>query len=282
MIVPRTAQDERTVAAHYDSLDAFYRSLWGDDIHHGLWATGRERPDEAVRRLTELVADSARLRAGDAVCDVGCGYGGTARLLADAYGCRVTGVTNSRAQYERAAAHAGGRGPAPRYVLRSWLDNGLAAGSFDAVIAIESLSHMADKAHAFGECARVLRPRGRLVVSDWMTPQAPGPVQIRLLLEPICREGHVPSLGSAAEYSRILAGAGLRVERIVDLTAKVRRTWTVVLRRAAVRLLRDPAARRTLGERGETGRGDVLSLLRIPVAFRTGALRYGVLVATRQ
>jgi tocopherol O-methyltransferase len=62
----------------------------------------------------------------------------------------------------------------------------------------------------------------------------------------------------------------------------VRRTWTVVLRRAAVRLLRDPAARRTLGERGETGRGDVLSLLRIPVAFRTGALRYGVLVATRQ
>jgi tocopherol O-methyltransferase len=282
VIVPRIAQDERIVAAHYDSLDTFYRSLWGEDIHHGLWITGRERPEEAVRRLTELVAASAGLRAGEAVCDLGCGYGGTARLLADVYACRVTGVTNSRAQYERAAAHSASRGPAPRYVLRPWEENGLASGSFDAVIAIESLSHVSDKAHAFAECARVLRPHGRLVISDWIAPEAPGSLQVRLLLEPICREGHLPSLGSAAEYSQMLARCGLRVERILDLTEKVRRTWTVALRRAAVRLLRDPTARRTVGERGETGRGDVLSLLRIPLAFRTGALRYGLVVAARR
>src|SRR5690606_41389965 len=64
-----------------------------------------EAPGAAVRRLVELVAERARIGAGAAVCDVGCGYGGTARQLAAERDARVTGWTLSAAQHDFAVRH---------------------------------------------------------------------------------------------------------------------------------------------------------------------------------
>ena len=52
------------VAAHYDDLDRFYREIWGEHVHHGLWTDPRSTPEEATRRLIDLVAGQARIRAG--------------------------------------------------------------------------------------------------------------------------------------------------------------------------------------------------------------------------
>ena len=102
------------VADHYDELDATYRDLWGEHVHHGLWLTGTETPETAVRQLVELVAEHARVGPGRRVCDVGCGYGATARMLQREYGARVSGITLSPAQYAHATAagtdEAGGGG----------------------------------------------------------------------------------------------------------------------------------------------------------------------------
>ena len=163
MICPKASPSPAAVAAHYDHLDRFYREIWGEHIHHGLWRSGRESPDLAVRQLITLVADRAGLETGMDVCDVGCGYGGTARLFARDYNARVTGLTIAPAQH----AFALGVDPAagnPAYLLRDWSDNRLPADSFDVVIAIESTEHMPDKAAFFNEAHRVLRPGGRLVV----------------------------------------------------------------------------------------------------------------------
>src|SRR6186713_2311289 len=95
-----TAQVERKhVASHYDELDHFYRDVWGEHVHHGLWLRGDETREQAVLQLTELVARNAEISAGTRVCDIGCGYGATARLLANR-GAKVTGVTVSPAQYK--------------------------------------------------------------------------------------------------------------------------------------------------------------------------------------
>ena len=82
MITPTAEPIPAAVAAHYDDLDRFYREIWGEHVHHGLWRSGRESPEVAVRQLITLVAERAEIAAGDLVCDVGCGYGGTARVLA--------------------------------------------------------------------------------------------------------------------------------------------------------------------------------------------------------
>src|SRR6516165_5194994 len=104
MITPTAEPDATAVAAHYDDLDRFYREIWGEHVHHGLWTETRATPEEAAHRLIEAVADQARIKAGDLVCDVGCGYGATARVLARDYGARVTALTISEAQHEYALA----------------------------------------------------------------------------------------------------------------------------------------------------------------------------------
>ena len=124
MITPRAPLSADATPRHYDELDRFYRELWGEHLHHGLWTTGRETPEQAVVALARLVAERAGVRPGAHVCDVGCGYGATARLLAREYGACVTALTIAPAQHAYATSHDG-EGDNPRYLLRDWLANAL-------------------------------------------------------------------------------------------------------------------------------------------------------------
>ena len=90
------------VARHYDQLDRFYREIWGDHVHHGLWLTGKETSDEATRNLTDAVVARAQLAPGMTLCDVGCGYGQTSRIIAREQQVKVTGLTVSPAQHQYA------------------------------------------------------------------------------------------------------------------------------------------------------------------------------------
>lgn len=274
MIHTDTTGDD--VAAHYDELDPFYRSLWGEHVHHGLWETGRESPLEAVATLSRFVARRAELENGDRVCDVGCGYGATARLLGSEYGAQVTGITISPKQHAAAAA-AGGAA----FVLGDWLENDFPNESFDAVIAIESTEHLPDVAKGIHEMARVLIPGGRLVICAWMAGPSPREWERRHLLEPICREGRLVGMGNEEDYRRWIAGAGLELQSTDDLSRQVRRTWPICIRRTIGALFRDPELRRFLLDDHERNRVFAITLMRIWIAYLTGALRYTVFTASK-
>jgi tocopherol O-methyltransferase len=274
IVAPRSRPVQASVAGHYDVLDEAYRRVWGEHVHHGLWSTGSETPEEAARALAVRVADAAGLGRGDRVVDVGCGYGATARLIAAERGAAVTGLTLSRAQ---ALGHPPVQGV--ELLVRDWLANDLPDGAFDAAISIEALSHMPDKPRAFAELGRVVRPGGRVAIVDWLTREQPGSRETRLLLRPICEEGHLPSMHSASEYEALLRDAGLEPTGFEDLSDRVWRTWVVVVRRLLPVLARD---RRLAGELLRSPeRVFALSLLRIPIAYRTGAMRLGLLTARR-
>jgi tocopherol O-methyltransferase len=267
------------VADHYDDLDRFYREIWGEHLHHGLFSQGHESPEQATRALADLVADLSQIVPGSQVCDVGCGYGATARLLFRERGARVTALSLSQAQLAYARAQTNGAGPT--YLLRNWLDNQLPDASFDAVIAIESSEHMEDKVAFFREAHRVLRPGGRMVVCAWLAAEAPHPLFVRHLLQPICSEGRLPSMGSAAEYRAFFAGAGLVLDNEQDLSREVKRTWPICVVRALRGLVREPSYRRWLLSGGSQNRVFALTLLRIWAAYESSAMRYGVFAAHR-
>jgi tocopherol O-methyltransferase len=277
MILPRTPQTTAAVAAHYNDLDAFYREVWGDHVHHGYWATGRETPAEAAEALVDLLADRLDLRPGLAVVDIGCGYGETARRLAAVWGVSVTGLTVSSAQANHAATKvaAGGR---VEIVLRDWLANGLPDACFDRAYAIESSEHIPDKQRFFDEAFRVLRPGGILAVYAWLSKTAPRPWEVRHLLEPICREGRLPGMGDEADYRAMAEAAGFRVELVSDISDRVRRTWSICLRRVVGKLATEARYRRFLMERTAENRVFALTLGRLLLAYRTRSMRYCLLV----
>lgn len=282
MITPRRPAAPVEVAAHYDGLDAYYRELWGEHVHHGLWLDPADHApvEVATRGLAEYVIGLARVGAGDRVIDVGCGYGATSRLLAREHGARVTGLTVSAAQAAYAAS-VGGRPGDPEILVRDWRENGLPDAGADAVVAIECLSHMPDKPRVFAELARVLKPGARLVLTDWLACAERRGWRDRLLLEPICDEGRLPSMHTAAEYGALLRGAGLEVERFEDLSRRMSRTWPIIVRRVLARAARDPAARRFLRDRAQEDRVFAATIPRIMAAYTTRAMVQGLFVARR-
>jgi tocopherol O-methyltransferase len=287
MIVPKHSSATgrpvaEQVAHHYDELDPFYRALWGEHLHHGLWCRGTESAAEATRQLAVTVATCARIQPSDNVCDIGSGYGGTSRLLAQTYGAQVIGLTLSSAQALYAhnqpmPAHA----PLPRYLQADWLANPLPAQHFHAALAIESTEHMADLRGCFAEAWRVLRPGGRLVVCAWLARPEASAAEVRYLLEPICREGRLARMGTAAEYQSLMQSVGFQVEQIQDVSTQVQRTWTVALQRLFVALGSDVQTWRYLLEAHRRERIFAWTVVRLWLAYRVGALRYAIFTAQR-
>lgn len=274
MILPNRAQHPGDVADHYDELDPIYRDIWGDHVHHGLWRTGRENATEAVEALSDHVG--ALLGLGGevpprALIDIGCGYGATARRFALRHGASVTGYTVSREQ----AGHA----PSTQRVtirVGDWLHNDLPDCGADAAYAIESSEHMADKPGFLAQAFRVLKPGGRLVICAWLAAEDAGPWAVRHLLEPICREGRLASMGTRAEYVEWAERAGFTLRSHEDVSRQVRGTWTICAGRFVGKLFTDPAYLRLVASRKTRNRIFALSLPRLIVAYHTGAMRYGV------
>lgn len=276
MIYPDETQKADAVAKHYNSLDPWYRKLWGDHIHHGLWKTGKESPERAVEQLVELIAHQAELKNGESVCDIGCGYGATAHLLHQKWGARVTGFSLSEKQLEIARA----KDPHSNYLLSDWLENKLPPNSFDLAISIESSEHMVDKLKFFTEAHRVLKPKGRLVVAAWLSKENPRPWEVRYLLEPICREGRLPSLGSVSDYTQLMLQAGFEKIEFEDLTSQVKKTWAICAFRL-LKELKNKEFRQFLFQQKPIDRIFAKTIFRILFAYQTRSMVYGIFKTRR-
>jgi tocopherol O-methyltransferase len=281
VIFPKQPQTTGAVAAHYDELDSFYREIWGEHVHHGYWATGLETPAEAALSLIDLLASRLRLAPGQRVCDIGCGYGATARYLAERHALDTIGVTISAAQVRRARSRAMATGSVS-IQLQDWIGNSFAPESFDRAYAVESSEHMADKQGFFNEAFRTLKPNGLFVVCAWLSRGEPRPWEVRYLLEPICREGRLPSMGDEADYRRFGEQAGFRVVQVEDLSDQVSRTWWICMRRALGKLVTEPRYLRFLLDRTAANRMFAVSLFRIMIAYRARSMRYCLFVFRRE
>ncbi len=276
MITPKRVQTTAAVAAHYDELDAFYREIWGEHVHHGFWATGDETVEQAVEALVDLLAARLELSAGREICDIGCGYGATAGYLAERFGVSVAGFSVSAAQVARARMIVPAAG-AVAFEVKDWLANGVAEKKFDRAYSVESSEHMPDKQKFFDEAYRVLKPGGVFAICAWLAADAPRPWEIRHLLEPICREGRLPGMGTEAEYREMAARAGFAVAGVEDISANVSRTWGICARRFLRMAVTKPRYLRFLVDRRQENRVFALTLFRLMLAYRTRAMRYCLL-----
>lgn len=267
------------IAAHYDDLDRYYRLIWGEHVHHGLWRSGRETAAQAVVALVHEMATRGAIGRGSRVCDAGAGYGAPARLLVDEYGAEVTAFTLSEAQY-RYASESPRRRPQLQFHRQNWLENRLPAESFDTVLSIESSEHM-EKAPFLQAAHRVLRPQGRLAVAAWLTAGKLAGWEKNHVIDPICVEGRLPELISGAEYCRRIEAAGFRLLDFTDVTKQVRRTWRHCALGVIHRVLTDGEARRFVFGQAEN-RVFAKSVFRLWAGYYTGTLRYGLFTAEKR
>ena len=169
----RAFESTASVAEAYDRWtdDQLLERLWGDHVHLGHYGSPpRARDFRAAKAdfVHELVRWSGldQLPPGSTVLDVGCGIGGSARILARDYGLNVLGISISPGQIQR-AQQLTPEGLSCRFAVMNALDLQLENASFDAVWSVEAGPHMPDKQRYADELLRVLKPGGLLAVADW-------------------------------------------------------------------------------------------------------------------
>ena len=268
------------VANKYDELDPFYRDIWGEHVHHGVWRTGKESDKEAAESLVAMAAEAGQMTADTRVCDVGCGYGATARILAERSGAQVTGVTLSPVQHRFAEKHNAIPGKTS-FVLGNWYENTFPDQSFDVVLSVESMEHMPDLPAYFAEAWRLLKPGGRVVVCAWMSCENPTPGQKRLLIDACCREGQLAGIRPLSEFQKAVEGAGFTQFHNEDLSQQVKRTWPLCAIRTLKGFFTNPAYIKFVFKPNNRNRTYIFMLYRMWLGYNIGVMRYGVFSAVK-
>jgi ubiquinone/menaquinone biosynthesis C-methylase UbiE len=171
----------------------------GDSLHPGGLA------------LTSRLAAYLGIRASSDVLDAGSGLGATAVHLSRTIGCRVTGVTLEDEGIAVGSELARREGVEDRV---SWVRSDiqkieLEAKSFDFILVECVLSIIADKAGALRRLHRLLKPGGRLGLTD-VTVSGTLPSRLQGLLATV---GCVGGALSPAGYRALLEAEGYVVER---------------------------------------------------------------------
>ena len=161
--------------------------------------------------LTAALATSA-----DHVLDAGSGIGGTARLLAAEYGCRVTAIDLTAeycdtARWLNGLVHLQGR---IEVIEGDVTDLPLPDAGFDLVVSQHVQMNIADKPRLYSEARRVLRPGGRLALWD-ATAGPQQPIHFPVPWADIPERSH---LVTPDELDATLRGAGFKIDTWNDLT----------------------------------------------------------------
>ena len=208
----RKYTSSKNVASAYDSWtqDKLLERLWGEHIHLGFYPPNKniDFREAKVQFVHELVSWSGldKLPRGSRVLDVGCGIGGSSRILANYYGFNVTGITISPAQVKRAKELTPYECKCNFKVMDA-LDLKFEEGSFDGVWSVEAGAHMNNKTKFADQMLRTLRPGGYLALADWnsrdLQTQPPSMLE-KIILKQLLEQWVHPKFMSIKDFSTIL------------------------------------------------------------------------------
>jgi ubiquinone/menaquinone biosynthesis C-methylase UbiE len=210
--------------AYYDSseADAFYQTIWGgQDIHIGLYRDDVEPIADASRRTVDTMA--ARLAGVDEtsrILDIGAGYGGSARFLADRFGCRVICLNLSETQnaLNRTLTAEVGLTDQVSVVYGDFENIPEPDNSFDFVWSQDAILHSGNRTRVLDEVRRVLVDDGQFIFTDPMQSETcPDGV-----LQPILDRIQLSTLGSFGFYRTELGARGFEESGTEDLTNQLR------------------------------------------------------------
>jgi 27-O-demethylrifamycin SV methyltransferase len=273
-------QQEYEPAAHYDRVTEAWGLLLGDELHWGVFRTGDESLEEATGELTTRMIQAAQLAPGQRVLDVGCGSGAPARRLATEHGVEVLGITTSQIGVETATVESARLSVAGvMFEQRDGTDNGLPDASFDRAWVLESSHLMPDRRGLISECARVLKPGGRIALCDLIRRRDIPFAELKERRDDfaVLRAAFgAARMDTLQMYAELMEEAGLVVDQVVDITAETLPTldrWRSTAdehREAVVQLL---------GQESLDTFEDSLGILE--GFWRDGTLGYGLISAAK-
>jgi ubiquinone/menaquinone biosynthesis C-methylase UbiE len=209
-----TNRSDRDLSAE---INRFYNRNWpifseyvgySDFANFGYWEPGIETPQQACENLMEKLLAFIPKKEGT-ILDVACCKGATTRHLLNYYSPEaVSGIDISGQRLETARANA----PGCKFLRMSATDLEFEENSFDNIICVEAAFHFKTREKFIREAIRVLKPGGRLVLTDiLLSSWAEGESPLRF------EENVVKNL---EDYKQLFCRAGFTSVRVIDATTQ--------------------------------------------------------------
>lgn len=235
------ARDAHAIQSHYDVGNEFY-ALWLDPAmvySCAYFPTGSESLAEAQRAKLDHICRKLRLRQGDRLLDIGCGWGGLIMHAAREYGVHAFGITLSPAQAEWAREHIRAAGLEDRCAVEIRDYRALAGlEPFDRIVSVGMCEHVGHaRLPGYFEAAwKALRPGGLFLNHCIVSGQDPTGGRRRSVRKFFWREGrftdrHVfpdgqlPVLGPMLEVAEAQGFETRDVESLREHYAQTLRHW---------------------------------------------------------
>ncbi len=203
----------------YATLTDASVEILGGNMHVGYWTDAGDDAsmEVATNRLTDLVIDKLNVHSGQRLLDVGCGNGAPAVRLVRSRDVDVVSIDIGAYQLQLAKERVRLEGLDDRITVQyaDVNDMPFEPESFDAAWSAECLIHVPDWTVALRNIARVLRPGGRLVVTDCVE-RAPVDADTRAFLDNYYASVHC-LYNKLDEIPGKVSDAGLELVELIEI-----------------------------------------------------------------
>lgn len=232
-------------------------------FNFGYWLQDTQNQNEACENLMARLLAFVPKTEG-AILDVACGTGGSTRRLLDHFaGSDVVGINISLKQLETSRTNV----PDCSFIRMDAARLALKDGRFNVAVCVESAFHFDTRDEFLREACRVLKPGGRLVLSDILTAR----IAVR-------RSGLLPKanrVNNLESYRNAYLKAGFQEVEVVDATNE---TW----RPFRQRLMRSLWQKFLSREMGVVTFGRVLIRVLVFVTLLSVTIQHYVLVSAKK
>ena len=167
------AGSRRNIRRHYDLSNAFFQTFLDDSMAYSsaMFNHPGERLETAQQNKCRTIIDKLHLSSDDHLLEIGCGWGGFAIEAVQRTGCRVTGITISKDQYDLARQRVRQAGLQDRVHIL-FRDYRKMNGHFEKIVSIEMLEAVGHAYYGtfFRQLDRLLSPDGIAVIQTITIP----------------------------------------------------------------------------------------------------------------
>lgn len=157
------AGSRKNIAEHYDLSNEFFKLFLDSSMMYSsaVYKHKEMTLEQASDYKKELICQKLQLKPMDHLVEIGSGWGGFAIYAAQHYGCKVTTITISQAQYDEAIQRVADAGLSHRVNVQL-KDYRLLEGKFDKLVSIEMIEAVGEQylSNYFNQCRTLLKPNG--------------------------------------------------------------------------------------------------------------------------
>jgi cyclopropane-fatty-acyl-phospholipid synthase len=153
----------KNIADHYDLSNDFFKLFLDPSMMYSsaVFKDAEMTLEQASEYKKDLICQKLQLKPMDHLVEIGSGWGGFALYAAQNYGCKVTTITISQAQYDEAVTRIEAAGLSHRVEVQL-KDYRLLDGKFDKLVSIEMIEAVGEQylSAYFKQCRNLLKPKG--------------------------------------------------------------------------------------------------------------------------